>query len=356
MKKIALIAELNPFHNGHSYIIKKIKKMYKDALLIIIMSGNYTMRGEISILNEYEKTHLALLDGADLIIKLPFVYSSQSADTFSDGALKIASLLKADTLVFGSETSDKEKLIKTAQKLLEDKPIAKDLSYPKALNKAYDIDLASNDILAVSYIKEIIKNNYQIDIKPLQRTSSYNDKNIASISSATAIRNAFYHHQDYRKAISKECYKLMKKKKPLDIYPLFKYKVLSERDLTIYNDVDKDLHYKFKNNIHYNNIEDFLAHVKTKEITINRIKRCMMNIILNFYKEDNIKEITNIRVLGFSKRGRTYLNKIKKEINLPFITNAYKDEDLLKLDNNVDRIYDYLNEEIIDRSKPLIKE
>lgn len=356
MKKIALIAEFNPFHNGHSYIIKKIKKMYKDALLIIIMSGNYTMRGEISLLNEYEKTYLALLDGADLVIKLPFVYSSQSADTFSEGALKIASLLKVDTLVFGSETNNKDKLLKIAQKLLTSKVLDKDLSYPKAINKAYGIDLKSNDILAVSYIKEIIKNNYNIEIVPLQRTNSYNDKNISTISSATAIREAFNKHKNYSKAISKEGYKLLKKKKPLDIYPLFKYKVLSERDLTIYNDVDKDLHYKFKKNIHYNNMDDFLTHVKTKEITINRIKRCMMNIILNFYKEDNIKEITNIRVLGFSKRGRTYLNKIKKEINLPFITNAYKDEDLLKLDNNVDRIYDYLNEEIIDRSKPLIKE
>lgn len=356
MKKITLIAEFNPFHNGHSYIIKKIKKMYKDALLIIIMSGNYTMRGEISILNEYEKTYLSLLDGADIIIKLPFIYTSQSADTFSEGALKLASLLNVDTLVFGSETSDKDKLIKVANKLLKDKPLDKDISYPKAINKAYDIDLKSNDILAVSYIKEIIKNNYEIEIVPLQRTNSYNSKSINSISSATAIREAFNKHEDYKKAINKETYKLMKNKKPLDIYPLFKYKVLSEDDLTIYNDIDKDLHYKFKNNINYHNMDDFLKHVKTKEITINRIKRCMMNIILNFYKTDNIKEITNIRVLGFSKKGRGYLNQIKKDLDIPFITNAYKDDGLLKLDNKVDKIYDLLNKEEIDRSKPLIKE
>ena len=109
--KIGIICEYNPFHNGHLYHINKIKELYPNSTLILVMSGNVTERGELSILNKWEKTEIALTHGIDLVIELPFVFSTQGADIFSYGAIKILKTLNVDTIVFGSESNNKEELI-----------------------------------------------------------------------------------------------------------------------------------------------------------------------------------------------------------------------------------------------------
>lgn len=355
MKKICIIAEYNPFHNGHKYQLEEIKKKYKDSLITIIMSGNYTMRGELSILNYEEKAYLALNHGADLVIKLPFIYSAQSADIFAKGALKIANILKMDLLIFGSESNDVDKLKNVANKILKNKKIDKKLSFPKAINKAYNIDLKSNDILGVSYIKEIIKNNYPIQVETIKRTTSYNSTSISKIASASAIRNAINNNNSYKIAIPNDAYQLLKNKKIINLYQLFKYKVLSTDDLTIYNDINIDLHFKFKNNIKETNYESFINKVKTKEITINKIKRAIINIITDFKKEDNIQEINYLHIIGFSTKGQKYLNMLKKTINIPLITNIKGYDDLLKLDNKTDNIYKHITSNNLSKKGPIKK-
>ncbi len=175
MKVIGVIAEYNPFHNGHLYQINKIKEMYPDSLLIGVISSSFTQRGDISLLNKWDKTKIALDNGIDLVIELPFVYATQSSDIFAKGALDILNKLKIDTLVFGTESDNIDILKELANiqinnneyniKVREYLDIG--LNYPTALNKAlesfsnYKVD-TPNDLLALSYIKEIIKNNYNI--------------------------------------------------------------------------------------------------------------------------------------------------------------------------------------------------
>ena len=112
MKIIGIVTEYNPFHNGHMYQIEKIKEMYPNSILIIAMSGNYTQRGEISVINKWNKAKIAVNNGIDIVLEIPFIFSNQSADTFSYAALKMLSEFKIDTLVFGSECNNKETTIK----------------------------------------------------------------------------------------------------------------------------------------------------------------------------------------------------------------------------------------------------
>ena len=105
---IGIIAEYNPFHNGHLYMINKIKEMYPESTLVCVMSGNFTERGDVSIINKWKKTEIAIKNGIDLVIELPFAYASQSSDYFAYGSIKLLDSLKVDRLIFGSETNDIE--------------------------------------------------------------------------------------------------------------------------------------------------------------------------------------------------------------------------------------------------------
>jgi len=107
---VGIIVEYNPFHNGHLYHIEKIKEMYPDATIVAVMSGNFTQRGEASILNKWDKTELALFYGVDLVVELPFVFATQGADIFAKGSVELLNYLDVDYLVFGSESNDLNKL------------------------------------------------------------------------------------------------------------------------------------------------------------------------------------------------------------------------------------------------------
>ena len=169
MKKIGIICEYNPFHNGHIYHLKKIKEMYNDSLIILVMSSSFTERGELSILNKWEKTEIALNYGVDLVIELPFEFASQSADIFARGAVTLLKELQVDTIVFGSESNNIDSLKELAKIQLKNKKYDKlvkkymddGINYPTAMNKALN-DLGGksinhpNDLLGLSYIKEII--------------------------------------------------------------------------------------------------------------------------------------------------------------------------------------------------------
>ena len=121
VKVIGLIAEYNPFHNGHLYQINKIKEMYPDSILIAVVSSSFTQRGDISILNKWDKTNIALDNNIDIVIELPFVYATQGSDIFGKGAVQILNNLNIDTLVFGTEEEDISNIIKAAEVQLNNK-------------------------------------------------------------------------------------------------------------------------------------------------------------------------------------------------------------------------------------------
>ena len=166
---IGIICEYNPFHYGHLYHLNKIKEIYPDSNIILVLSGWITERGDLSLIDKFKKADIALKYGVNLVVELPFKYI-QSADYFAKGAVGILNELKCDTIVFGSESNNVDELINLATIQLNNKKYDKlvkeylneGINYPTAMSKALKtitnktID-TPNDILGLSYVKEIIK-------------------------------------------------------------------------------------------------------------------------------------------------------------------------------------------------------
>ena len=339
MKIIGVIAEYNPFHLGHLYQIKKIKERYPDALIVAIISTHFTQRGEISLLNKWDKTKICLECGIDLVVELPTFYAIQSADAFAYGALKILTNLHIDTLVFGTESDNVEALITLANFQVKDKRydklvkkyLTEGINYPTATSKAlYELTGAKidkpNDLLALSYIKEIISNNYPITPISIKRTNDYHGKIIDNeIISANLIRELLKDKQDITRYVPDITLKYLNT--DIDInnaYNYLKYNIINNKDkLDEYLMIDEGIENRIiKEIINANTWNELIMHIKTKRYTYNRISRLLMAILLNIKKTDNTKDVY-IRILGFNQRGRTYLNKIKKSIDIPVYT-GYK--------------------------------
>lgn len=360
MKKIGIICEYNPFHNGHIYHLEKIKEMYNDSLIILVMSSSFTERGELSILNKWEKTEIALKYGVDLVIELPFEFASQSADIFARGAVTLLKDLQVDTIVFGSESNNRDELIEIANLQLNNKDydnkvkeyLDKGENYPSSMARAIkdmglnEINLP-NDILGLSYTKEIIKQNANIEIVTIKRTNDYHNKELNnSIVSASAIRNNL-NNKDIINYVPSITYNYLKEKVVNNNYfLLLKYKIISEQEgISKYQTVDEGIHNRILKYIEeVNSMEELILKIKTKRYTYNKLNRMFTHILCGFTKEEakNI-EIKYIRVLGFSNLGLSHLNKIKKSSSIPIITNLKKEySSLLSLELRVDKIYNLI--------------
>ena len=355
MDVIGVVAEYNPFHNGHLYHINKIKEMFPNSIIVLVMSGNFTQRADASIINKWDKTEIALKNKIDLVIELPFEFTIQSADKFAYGAVSILNYLNVDYLVFGSETDDINLFNKIGDIQLNkeyDKEVnllmKSGINYATALSKALEKfgikDIKNpNDILAISYIRELKKLKSKIIPISIKRENNYNDKKLSSdITSATSIRENIK-NTDIKKYVPSNVYKYLNNKLYFieDYFQLIKYKILSEIDeLDKYFGVDEGIENKIKKVIYSSNsYDELIMNIKSKRYTYNKIKRILLSILIGFTKEDATKrnKINYIRVLGFNKNGRKYLNKIKKEINIPIYTNFKKD---MQFELKVTSIYD----------------
>ena len=207
MLKIGIVAEYNPFHNGHLYQIRKIKEIFgEDVLIVVVISGDFVQRGEISLLDKWEKTHVSLGCGVDLVVELPLYYSIQNAEIFSRMATKILDYLGIDIQVFGAEEENIEVLQKVLE--LQKRQDYKDklMEYMKKGNsystsqrlalKEYNLDgiVKSNNILALEYMREIENSNLKIKPYIIKREiSEYNEENVSEdreeFASASFLRN-----------------------------------------------------------------------------------------------------------------------------------------------------------------------
>ena len=367
MDTIGIIVEYNPFHNGHLYMLNEIKKQYPNSKIVIILNGYFLERGLISLETKKEKTTLALKYGADLVIELPFVFGSNSADTFADASLYILDKLKVNKIIFGSESNNINLLKTIASKQLEldfDKKLKsflnEGLNYPTALNKAIGIELSSpNDLLGVSYIKSILKNKYSIEPITLKRTNDYHDND--SIVSASNIRERLNNNEDITKYIPEG--NIVNINYDL-FFQLLKYKILSDDNLDNYLTVDEGIDKKLKKVINeVNSIDELINAIKTKRYTYNRLMRMFIHILIGYTKEDRLK-ITNpeyIRLLGFSEEGSIYLNSIKKELDIPLVTKYTHLDSIIKdYELKAASIYEQLtNVSVMDfelNNKPIKKE
>ena len=321
MDKIGIICEFNPFHNGHVYFLKKIKKMFTNSFITVILSTNFTQRGEFSFLTKWEKTKIALENKIDLVVELPFLFTTQSADSFAYYAVSILEYLDMDYLIFGSESNDIDTLKNLASTILYHKDynnLVKEYlnlgnNYPAAMSKAlYNINNIkiqdSNDLLGISYLKAILKNDYKIKPLTIQRTNSF-------LQSATNIRNAYLKNESLESFVPKTTLKYLNfninyQEKYFD---LLKYKIINDiNNLSSYLDVSEGIDQKIKKVIlKVHTYQELIEKLKSKRYTYNRLNRMFLHILFNIKKEPS-NNINYIRVLGFNSLGRNYLRKIRK--------------------------------------------
>jgi len=379
MINIGIICEYNPFHNGHIYHINEIKKLYPNSRIILVMSGNFLQRGDISLINKWDKTLIALEYGIDLVVELPFVFASQGADKFAHGAIQILDSLGVDKLVFGSECNDINLLKRMANIQINDsdydilvkKYVNDGINYPTAMSKALSnlggvsID-NPNDILGLCYIKEIMSMGSRLEPISIKRTSDYHSMDLDNICSASAIRNAIKDGKNISKYVPTLSLKYINNNSFIDNYFEFlKYKIMTSNDLNKYVTVDEGIISRIKKSIYScNNMHEFIDCIKTKRYTYNRIKRMLVHILCDFTDLENSKcqDIHYIRVLGFNSSGRIFLNNVKDKCNVPIISNFSGIKDImLDIEFRSTCVYSIIFDNSIDiinsefKNKPIIK-
>lgn len=339
MKAVGIICEYSPFHNGHLYHINKIREQFPNSAIILVMSGNFTERGIVSVIDKWKKTEIALTYGVDLVVELPFVFATQSADIFAKGSIALLKALQVEYLVFGSECGSLQPLIDLATiqlqhpdyDLLVKKYLKEGINYPTAMSKALmtltkQTIVTPNDLLGLSYIKEIIKQ--QANIKPIviQRTNDFHEETLENtIVSATAIRTALQNNQDIQPYVPEKTYTALTQQLYFmkDYFPLLQYKISTDPRIFQYQTVDEGLDQRIRKEIlKHDNLDDFVKAVKTKRYTYNKIMRMLCHILCSFTKEEASKclEPAYLRILGMNQVGRKYLKQLKKEVTLPLIT------------------------------------
>lgn len=360
MKTAAIIAEYNPCHNGHIYHINTTKKLTGAQCVIAVMSGNFTQRGTPAFADKFTRTGHALNCGVDLVIELPCIYATASAELFAAGAISTLSYLPdIEFLSFGCENHNLNHLTKIAGILANEsedfsillkKYLKQGYSFPKARGLALndyckDISVnetisSPNNILAIEYIKALIKNGLTIQPVPIKRAgNNYHDTDTLNpLTSASAVRNAFLngHYDSTKRLLNKYVYddiislnNTVLPIAPDDASVLINYALQCNiNNLTDYFDVSQSLANKIKKTYEkssFYTLEALCDILKSKELNHSRISRAICHVLLNIRSDfmtgiiaDNCPSY--VRILGFNSTGREYLNSIKDMDSLPILS------------------------------------
>ena len=367
MKHIGIITEYNPFHNGHYYQLQLLKKNFPEKKLVIIMSGDFVQRGEPAIFNKYLRTKCALSGGADLIFELPSLFATASAEHFASAAvLALASTGIIDTLCFGAEHDHLSAFHNIAKLLLEEpldyqvllkKYLKTGLSFPKARavsvaeylqDNLYETILREpNNILGIEYIKAI--HRYHLDLTPfiIKRTGNgYHDTALnTNLCSATALRKLIgntlssdnpldspFEIANLSYYMPARCYHVLTESeyfKPLfssDFYSFLQYALWQNKNkYTDFFEVTTEMSNSLSELLQYPETPEYLLQLLScKNYTASRIRRALLNIMLNHTKNDfqsakNNGYISYLRILGFQKNSSFLLKEMKSKCNLPVI-------------------------------------
>ncbi len=359
MHIVGTVAEYNPFHNGHLYHLEKIKEMFPDALIILILSGNFTQRGNVSILDKWQKTDIALTAGVDLVVELPFPFATGAADIFAEGALGLCQELGVTDFVFGSESNDMEgiqrmveeelnnpdfpSLVQVYLRMGNNYPTALSLALQNLTGIAYRLP---NDLLGISYVKAILKHHYPITPHTIQRTTVYHDvSSQENIASATSIRSNLANHISIAHQVPTYTLDYLNDKivQIDDYFKLLQYRIVIEPDLTKFQLVDSGMAQRLKQQImQVTSIDELIKSIKGRNVTYNRIARMLLYILCGYTKQldQTIRKLTYLRLLGFSTKGQAYLNEHKKNFKLPLISKFKRNKDLsLTFECQVSTIY-----------------
>lgn len=363
---VGIIAEYNPFHNGHAYHIKKAKEMSHAAYVIVVLSGDYVQRGVPAILDKYTRTSMALNCGADLVLEMPSVFATGSAEDFAScGVALLDGLGVVDSLCFGSECGDTGKLWDTAAALAEEPPeftarLKEELklgaTYPKARMTAFlslggtddDASLLSspNNILGIEYCKALMKRGSTIrPLSLLREGNGYHDGELGQgFSSATAIRKAMK-EGDYgmlKSQVPFPVYCMLEQARPIypeDFSGLLNAALLAcQRDgipFDEFMDASEDLSRRIdKSVLEFASFPDRIDRLKTRQYTYTRISRALLHILLGIRRKDAarfraIGYAPYARVLGFRREAASLMSDIKQKGSLPLVTKTADAESLL---------------------------
>ena len=339
MKTVGIICEYNPFHNGHLYHLEKAKEIADGGNVIAILTGYFSMRGDISVLNKYDKVKTAIDNGINITMELPYLLGTQNADLFAYNSVYLLNEMKIDTIVCGSELNNIDILkdiynIEKKQEFQEliKAELKKGNSYRKSFSqvlKMYDFELNSNDMLALKYYEAIQKINPTLELKLIQRVNNnYNDKtlNDTSIQSATSLRLA----DSIKGYVPDEVNEIYNEKGFYNINEftnILKYVITTNNIKDIFM-AKEGIENSFTND--FESIDDLISKLTTKRYTSSRIKRLITYILTNTKNEEifDVKETTP-RITGFDNVGKEYLNKIKKKVKY-----------FTRLTNGINSIYD----------------
>ena len=382
MKTVGIIAEYNPFHNGHLYQMLEARKRAEADYVVVVMSGDFVQRGDPALLDKWVRARMALDAGADLVLELPVRSACASAEYFAQTGVSMLSLLGAvDAISFGYESIalqggvDLGSLIQTDLRPLQEaaaffsreetkeyreqlkKRLGSGLTYAKARMDAYlnmsgnevpaELLSSPNNILAIEYMKALIRLNSSMEVIPVPRTGAgYHDMKLpghsaaehpASASSvlpasASAIRAAIARQEDVSAHMPDTALRLMMEEirarralVPSDLdLPLHDALLRNADHLEEYLDVSPDLANRIRAQLgEYTGFESFAARLKTRQVTLTRIKRSLMHILLDLRQGD--EEAQYARVLGFRRSAGELLHQISERSSIPLITKLPQD-------------------------------
>lgn len=372
MKTVGIIAEYNPFHNGHKYQIEKAKEITGADTVIVIMSGSFTQQGNIAVVNKFKRAQMAIESGADLVIELPTIFATSSAELFAYGAVHILDKLNTvDYLVFGTECDNIDTLNSIVDKLTSnkdtiDKNIKNEIKNGISYASARDITLKDilteneytefskpNNILAIEYLKslKILNSN----IKPIaikREATEHNDESISNgniYASATSIRNKLEETNnifDVILNVPDATYKLLLDSNLSfneDMYKLLRHKIftLGKENIKDTYDVQEGLENKiYDSAITSKTYNELINNIKSKRYTMSRIKRILTHILLDITKEkyDRLSSAYYARILKTSKENNI-LSLLNKNTSIKVLANIN--------DNNMDNLDERTKESLL---------
>lgn len=356
MKVVGIVAEYNPFHNGHAYQLSEAKRLCGADYVVVVMSGDFTQRGLPAVFEKQTRTACALLCGADLVLELPFVYATSSAEIFAEGAVGILDRLGVvDTICFGTESAaDSEVYRETAAFLLKEPetyreklqsllkegktfPLARSEAAAEFLSKE-QLQLLQNpnSLLGIEYQKAILRRNSKMTLTPvLRRGSGYHDKetNAEGFSSATALREmlATKGLESISSQIPKKAAEYLSQNGcyPVDAEDfrlLYRYALLGKNpvDLAQYSDVSAELAARMAEVKQNGTYEELAEALKTRQYTRTRVDRALLHVMMGLGSRDvaffREKDVNYARILGFLQTAEPLLHYLKKKAGLPVLT------------------------------------
>lgn len=335
MKHVGIICEYNPFHGGHAYQISTVRG--EADTVIALMSGNFTQRGEAAFLPPVPRATAAIPGGADLVLELPFPFSAASARHFATAGVRALSALGADTLLFGSETGELSTLLALAENAPDGEyRVGQQQSRGDAAAyfDALGVGASSNDILAIEYLRAILKTKSEMRPLAVRRAgSAYLDTALDGVkfASATALRAAWERGEDVSSYLPSAVFAVLAdavqqygiaKTDALGAPMLARLRCLDEvpLDAEIAECGGGLLGRLVKSSFEAEDYASLCALATTKRYTTGRIRRTLLYLLAGVTREDLVAPPAYLRLLAANKKGRDFLAATAKTRQIPVVT------------------------------------